>query len=70
MQENLYLKLCGRRGGEFLVVDKQSLLICGAVPLHSRDAAAAVTFSDGDYLGMISPAKDVCKTAICIFLNN
>lgn len=56
---NLYLKLCGRRGGEFLVVERSNLLISGAVALHSRDATASVVFSDGEYLGTISPAKDV-----------
>ncbi|KAJ8937054.1 hypothetical protein NQ314_012048 [Rhamnusium bicolor] len=55
---NLYLKLCGRRGGEFLIVDRTNLLISGSVPLHNRDASSSVIFSDGDYLGIISPAKD------------
>ncbi|CAH0546546.1 unnamed protein product [Brassicogethes aeneus] len=55
---NLYLKLCGRRGGEFLIVERNNLLISGSVPLHSRDATASVVFSDGEYLGTISPAKD------------
>ncbi|KAL1517024.1 hypothetical protein ABEB36_000844 [Hypothenemus hampei] len=54
----LYVKLCGRRGGEFLVVEKNTLLICGSVPLHSRDAGASVIFSDGEFLGTISAAKD------------
>lgn len=53
------MKLCGRRGGELLVVDRTNLLICGSVPLHPRDAAASVIFSDGDFLGTISSAKDV-----------
>ncbi|KAJ8975749.1 hypothetical protein NQ317_015371, partial [Molorchus minor] len=56
--ENLYLKLCGRRGGEFLVVDRTNLLISGAVPLHNRDASTSVVFSDGDHLGIISSAKE------------
>ncbi|KAG5884565.1 hypothetical protein JTB14_006591 [Gonioctena quinquepunctata] len=55
---NLYLKLCGRRGGEFLVVERSNLLISASVPLHNRDSSATVVFSDGDYLGVISPAKD------------
>lgn len=55
----MYLKLNGRRGGEFLIVEKQGLLISGSLPLHSRDAASTVVFSDGDYLGTISPIKDV-----------
>ncbi|XP_044762914.1 E3 ubiquitin-protein ligase MYCBP2 [Coccinella septempunctata] len=54
----LYLKLCGRRGVEFLTVERTDLLISGSVPLHSRDAASAVVFSDGEYLGTISPSKD------------
>ncbi|XP_050301011.1 E3 ubiquitin-protein ligase MYCBP2 isoform X2 [Anthonomus grandis grandis] len=54
----LYLKLLGRRGSEFLLVDKNNLLISGSVPLHSRDVAANVIFSDGEYLGTISAAKD------------
>lgn len=53
------MKLCGRRGGEFLLVEKQSLLISGSVPLHSRDATASIVFSDGEFLGTISPARDV-----------
>ncbi|XP_056648043.1 E3 ubiquitin-protein ligase MYCBP2 isoform X1 [Diorhabda sublineata] len=55
---NLYLKLCGRRGGEFLIVERTNLLISGSVPLHNRDSSSNVVFSDGDYLGVISPAKD------------
>ncbi|XP_017786826.1 PREDICTED: E3 ubiquitin-protein ligase MYCBP2-like isoform X2 [Nicrophorus vespilloides] len=55
---NLYLKLSGRRGIEFLIVEKQNLLICGSIALHSRDAMASVVFSDGEHLGTISPAKD------------
>ncbi|CAG9838820.1 unnamed protein product [Diabrotica balteata] len=55
---NLYLKLIGRRGGEFLIVERSNLLISGSVPLHNRDSSATVVFSDGDYLGVISPAKD------------
>ncbi|XP_074033015.1 MYC binding protein highwire isoform X2 [Leptinotarsa decemlineata] len=55
---NLYLKLCGRRGCEFLVVERSNLLISASVPLHNRDSSATVVFSDGDYLGVISPAKD------------
>lgn len=47
---------------EFLTVERNDLLISGSVPLHSRDAASAVVFSDGEYLGTISPSKDVCKT--------
>ncbi|KAK9891452.1 hypothetical protein WA026_014685 [Henosepilachna vigintioctopunctata] len=54
----LYLKLCGRRGVEFLIVERTDLLISAAVPLHSRDAVSSVVFSDGDCLGTISPAKD------------
>ncbi|KAL3283879.1 hypothetical protein HHI36_018048 [Cryptolaemus montrouzieri] len=54
----LFLKLCGRRGVEFLVVERSDLLISGSVPLHTRDAVSSVVFSDGDYLGTISPAKD------------
>lgn len=56
---NLYLKLCGKRGAEFLIVERQNLLICSSVPLHSRDATASVVFSDGNSLGTISPAKEV-----------
>lgn len=56
--DNLYLKLCGKRGGEFLIVEKQNLLICGSLPLHSKDAVASVVFSDGNHLGTISPAKE------------
>ncbi|XP_025833228.1 E3 ubiquitin-protein ligase MYCBP2-like, partial [Agrilus planipennis] len=56
--ENLYLKLIGRRGGEFLTVERQGLLICGSLPLHSRDSVSSVIFSDGEYLGTISPTKD------------
>ncbi|KAF5304147.1 hypothetical protein FQA39_LY01932 [Lamprigera yunnana] len=55
---NLYLKLIGRRGGEFLIVERQGLLISGALSLHSRDAATSVVFSDGELLGTISPTKD------------
>lgn len=40
-------------------MEKQNLLICGSVPLHSRDAIASVVFSDGNHLGTISPAKEV-----------
>ncbi|CAH1132864.1 unnamed protein product [Ceutorhynchus assimilis] len=54
----LYLKLSGRRGGEFLIVERNNLLISGSVPLHSRDVSASVIFSDGEYLGTISAAKD------------
>uniref|UniRef100_A0AAR5Q5P7 PHR domain-containing protein n=1 Tax=Dendroctonus ponderosae TaxID=77166 RepID=A0AAR5Q5P7_DENPD len=54
----LYLKLTGRRGSEFLIVDRSNLLISGSVPLHSRDVSATVVFSDGEYLGTISAAKD------------
>lgn len=50
--------MCGRRGGEFLIVERSNLLICGSVPLHNRDSSATVVFSDGDYLGVISTAKD------------
>lgn len=53
------MKLSGRRGIEFLTVEKQNLLISGSVPLHTRDAMASVVFSDGEHLGTISPAKDV-----------
>lgn len=53
------MKLCGRRGGEFLIVERTNLLISGSVPLHNRDVSATVVFSDGDHLGVISPAKDV-----------
>ncbi|XP_060534839.1 E3 ubiquitin-protein ligase MYCBP2 isoform X2 [Cylas formicarius] len=55
---NLYLKLCGRRGGEFLIVERNSLLISGSVPLQSRDVGSSVIFSDGENLGTISTAKD------------
>ncbi|KAJ8916890.1 hypothetical protein NQ315_013358 [Exocentrus adspersus] len=55
---HLYLKLCGRRGDEFLIVDKTNLLIIGSVLLHNKDASSPIIFSDGDYLGIISPTKD------------
>nr|CAH7734761.1 unnamed protein product [Callosobruchus chinensis] len=55
---NLYLKLCGRRGCELLIVERTNLLISGSVPLHNRDVSSTVVFSDGEYLGVISPAKD------------
>ncbi|KAJ8932268.1 hypothetical protein NQ318_009222, partial [Aromia moschata] len=55
---NLFLKLYGRRGGEVLVVDRTNLLISGSVPLHNRDISSSVIFSDGDYLGIISSAKE------------
>lgn len=42
-----------------MIVEKQTLLISGAIPLHTRDAAASIIFSDGEYLGTISPARDV-----------
>lgn len=48
------------------MVEKQSLLISGSVPLHSRDATASVVFSDGEYLGTISPARDVCNIKVVI----
>ncbi|KAB0796834.1 hypothetical protein PPYR_10895 [Photinus pyralis] len=55
---NLYLKLIGRRGGEFLIIERQGLLISGSLPVSSRDAATSVVFSDGELLGTISPTKD------------
>lgn len=49
-----------------MIVERQSLLISGSVPLHSRDAAASVIFSDGENLGTVLAAKDV-SFALTIF---
>lgn len=49
------------------MVERQNLLISGSVPLHSRDAAASIIFSDGEYLGTISPARDVISYLIYIY---
>nr|XP_022909947.1 E3 ubiquitin-protein ligase MYCBP2 isoform X2 [Onthophagus taurus] len=54
----LYIKLDGRRGCEFLIIDKDSLLITGSVQLHSKDATASAVFSCGNFLGTITPAKE------------
>ncbi|XP_018571542.1 E3 ubiquitin-protein ligase MYCBP2-like [Anoplophora glabripennis] len=54
----IYLKLSGRHNGEILTVDKNSLLVTGSILLHNKDASSSIIFSDGDYLGIISPGKD------------
>ncbi|CAG9818957.1 unnamed protein product [Phaedon cochleariae] len=64
---NLYLKSLGRRGGEFLVVERSNLLISASVPLHNRDSSATVIFSDGEHLGIISPAKDLARKCVEVF---
>ncbi|KAJ8933505.1 hypothetical protein NQ318_002558, partial [Aromia moschata] len=51
-------KVSTDEGGEVLVVDRTNLLISGSVPLHNRDISSSVIFSDGDYLGIISSAKE------------
>lgn len=55
---HLYLKLNLRRSTEILTIERDSLHIIGTVSLDPRDFSACVIFSDGDYLGTITPAKD------------
>lgn len=47
-------------------MERDGLLVTGAVSLDIRDSSSCVMFSDGDNLGMICGAKDVRSF---VFLN-
>lgn len=63
----MYLRRILKQCTELLAVERDGLLVTGAISLDSRESSSGVMFSDGDHLGVICVAKDVISKFLFIF---